>query len=297
MSAVAGRIVVDGRPVAFQAGDSVAIAILRGGEVPGRGGTLCLAGDCGNCLAEVDGTAYVRTCQTPARPGLRVTRHPAGANPPLPVVAAADMTATPLPATVALHHHEIDVAIVGGGPSGLAAATEAERAGQSVRVLDAGAGDEVVAIYPGPMIVVRTSDGMMHVRPREIVVATGAAEIHPVCPGNRLAGLVTSRAADELEAAGVDMGRVITIDALPVRFEGDAGRLTAVVTRDPATGVEMTTPADTVVVDLGLAPRDLLARMAGSVPVTVVGDAASDQPLPAPPTEGVVCGCMGTTVA
>ncbi len=82
-----------------------------------------------------------------------------------------------------------------------------------------------------------------------------------------------------------------------VRFEGEAGRVTAVVTADPATGAETTTPADTVVLDLGLAPRDLLARMAGSVPVTVVGDAATDQPLPAPPTEGVVCGCMGTTVA
>ncbi len=37
--------------------------------------------------------------------------------------------------------------------------------------------------------------------------------------------------------------------------------------------------------------------MAGAVPVSVVGDAAADQPLPPPPTEGVVCGCMGTTVA
>ena len=37
--------------------------------------------------------------------------------------------------------------------------------------------------------------------------------------------------------------------------------------------------------------------MAGAVPVTVVGEAADDRPLPPPPTEGVVCGCMGTTVA
>ena len=66
---VGGRLVVDGRPIPFEAGDSVAIAILRAGEVPGRGGTLCLAGDCGNCLATVDGVAYVRTCQAPARPG------------------------------------------------------------------------------------------------------------------------------------------------------------------------------------------------------------------------------------
>ena len=89
-----------------------------------------------------------------------------------------------------------------------------------------------------------------------------------------------------------------------VRFEGDAegpdgapGRVRAVVTADPATGAETTTPADTVVVGLGLAPRDILVRMAGTVPVTVVGEAAADLPLPPPPTEGVVCGCMGTTVA
>ncbi|MFL5647587.1 MAG: 2Fe-2S iron-sulfur cluster-binding protein, partial [Chloroflexota bacterium] len=292
-----GRIVVDGSPVAYEAGDSVAVAILRGGEVPGRGGTLCLAGDCGNCLAEVDGVAYVRTCQTAARPGLRVVRHPAGGNPPLPMVAAPDLTATPLRATVELHHVEVDVAVIGGGPAGLAAAAEAEGAGRTVRVLDAHAGDEVVAIYAGPMIVVRTPHGMLHVHPGEIVVATGAAEIQPVCPGNRLAGIVTARAADELLAAGVDLGRIVRVEATPVRFEGADGRLTAVVTMDPATGTETTAPADTAVVDLGFAPRDVLARMAGEVSLTVVGDAATHQPLPPAPVEGVVCGCMGTTVA
>ena len=52
---VPGRIVVDGKPMAFEPGDSVAIAMIRAGTWPGRGGTLCLAGDCGNCLADVDG--------------------------------------------------------------------------------------------------------------------------------------------------------------------------------------------------------------------------------------------------
>jgi glycine cleavage system aminomethyltransferase T len=313
---VAGRIVVDGRPVPFEPGDSVALAILRGGEAPARGGTLCLAGDCGNCLAQVDGIAYVRTCQTAATPGLRVARHPAGAMPVLPVVAATDLTTTPLPATTELHHLEVDVAVIGGGSSGRAAAADAERAGRTVRVLDAGSGEEVVAIYAGPMIVVRTPGGMLHVHPHEIVVATGAAEIHPVCPGNRLAEIVTARAAEGLHDAGVDPGRVVAVGSPPpgtwatpvagrlIRFEGDAegpdggpGRVRAVVTADPATGAETTTPADTVVVGLGLAPRDTLTRMAGTVPVTVVGDAAADMPLPPPPTEGVVCGCMGTTVA
>ncbi|HEY8636568.1 MAG TPA: 2Fe-2S iron-sulfur cluster-binding protein, partial [Candidatus Limnocylindrales bacterium] len=275
----AGRIVVDGRPVTFEPGDSVAVAILRAGEVPGRGGTLCLAGDCGNCLAQVDGIAYVRTCQTSARPGLGVVRHPADLMPPLPVVAMTDLGAPPVAPVVDLRHLEVDVAVVGGGSSGRAAAAEAEGRGKTVRILDAGSGEEVVAVYAGPLLVVRTATGMLHVHAYEIVVATGAAEIHPVCPGNRLAGLVTSRAAEALGAAGVDLGEAVAIGTSPagvpatsvdgrlVRFEGDdAGRVRAVVTADPATGAETTTAADTVILGLGYSPRDLLARMAGAVP-------------------------------
>ncbi len=307
--AAAGRIVVDGRPVGFEAGDSLAIAILRAGEQPAGGGTLCLAGDCGNCLAQVDGVAYVRTCQVAARPGVSVVRHPAGGLPPLPVVAAPALTAAPTEREIEVERVETDVAVIGGGPSGVAAHAAAERAGRASLILDAATGDEVVAIYAGPTIVVRTPTGMLHVHPHEIVVATGAAEIHPVCPGNQLAGIVTARAAEQLHAAGVAMGRVVALGVPPagvpatavggtlVRFEGDGGRVRSVVTADPATGGETTTPADTVAVGMGLAPRDLLARMAGEVPVTVVGDAARDEPLPPPPTEGVVCACMGTTVA
>jgi sarcosine oxidase subunit alpha len=185
----------------------------------------------------------------------------------------------------------------------------AERDGKAVLVLDAAAGDEVVAIYAGPTVIVRTSHGMLHVHAQEIVVATGAAEIHPVCPGNRLAGLVTARAAEVLHRAGVDLGTAVAVGSLPVgvpatplggrlvRFDGQDGHVTAVVTADPSTGIETTTPADTVVLGLGLAPRDVLARMAGEVPVTVVGDAAAAVVLPPPPTEGVVCPCFGTTVA
>ena len=61
-------------------------------------------------------------------------------------------------------------------------------------------------------------------------------------------------------------------------------------------GVETTTPCDTVVLGLGRAPRDVLARMAGEMSVTVVGPAAQDHALPPAPTEGVVCPCSGTTV-
>jgi sarcosine oxidase subunit alpha len=151
---------------------------------------------------------------------------------------------------------------------------------------------------------------MLHVHAAEIVVATGAAEIQPVCPGSGLRGLLTAGAAERLHVAGVPTDGAVAVGTPPVgvpatavggrlqRFEGDAhGRVTSVVTVDDATGTEMTTPARTVILGLGTAPRDVLARMAGAVSVTVVGAAADDTPLPPPPTEGVVCPCMGTTVA
>jgi glycine cleavage system aminomethyltransferase T len=303
-----GRIVVGGRPIPFEPGDSVAIAMLRAGETPGPGGTLCLAGDCGNCLVQVDGVAYVRSCQAAPRPGLVVGRQPPVDMPPLPVVTDPDLGAAPPGREVALRRVETDLVVIGGGSSGKAAVTRGKRAGREVLLLDASAGDEVVAIYAGPTVVVRTPTGMLHVGAHQISVATGAAEIHPVCPGNELAGLLTVRAAQRLHAAGVGLGETVAVGTPPkgvpcqtvpgrlVRFEGDrSGRARAVVTADEA-GEETTTPCQTVVLGLGRAPRDLLARMAGEAPVSVVGSAAKDHPLPPPPTDGVLCPCSGTTV-
>ncbi len=72
------------------------------------------------------------------------------------------------------------------------------------------------------------------------------------------------------------------------------------MTLDPATGLETTTPCRTAIVGLGLAPRDVLARMAGpTVPMRAVGEAAGDHPLPPAPSApiDVVCRCMDVTVA
>jgi len=303
------HLVVDGRPIGFHPGDSVAMAILRAGGSPAAGGTLCLAGDCGNCLAQVDGITYVRTCQVSARPGLSVVRHPRASVPPLPMVAWEDLTASPASREVDVRRIDVDVAVIGGGASGQDALASAESAGRTVVLLDSVAGNEVVAVYPGPMIIVRTTTGMLQVHAREIVVATGAMELHPVCPGNRLAGIVTAKAAERLRAAGVHLGEAVALGTPPrdipstpltgrlVRFEGDdQGRVRAVVSADDS-GTETTTPCQTVIVGLGHSPRDLLARMAGEAPVRVVGPAAIDGALPPAPTDGVVCGCMGTTVA
>src|SRR4029077_7201003 len=76
------------------------------------------------------------------------------------------------------------------------------------------------------------------------------------------------------------------------------GRVAAVISRT-ADGGETATPARTVIVDLGLAARDLLGRMAEpGAPVRVVGPAADEPPLPAAPSDraAVVCRCMGVTV-
>jgi glycine cleavage system aminomethyltransferase T len=308
MTQDAGRIVVDGRPVGFKPGDSVAIAILRSGETPAGGGTLCLTGDCGNCLAQVNGIAYIRTCQQRAHPGLSVVRHPADGLPPLPTVSG-HLSASAMGRAGEVLRAEVDVAVIGSGESGREAAATAERAGKRVIIFDAGDGDEVVGVYPGPLLVVRTPTLMLHVYPEEIVVATGAAELHPVVPGNDLVGLLTARAARKLHDAGVELGHAVAIgtppDGVPsipvagqlLRVLGDdRGRVRAVVTADDWIGAETTTPCDTVILGMGWAPRDILARMAGEVPLTVVGRAAEPVTLPPAPTAGIVCACSGTTV-
>ena len=136
---VAGRIVVDGRPVRVRAGrfGGDGDPARRGGPgarrdaVPGRGlRELPRPGRWHRVRPDVPDRGAARDCA--------VARHPAGAMPALPVVAATDLTATPLPAATELHHLEVDVAVIGGGSSGRAAAADAERAGRTVRVLDAG---------------------------------------------------------------------------------------------------------------------------------------------------------------
>ncbi len=295
------RFVFHGVPVSFRQGDNVLTALLRHGVHPGRGGCLCLAGDCPHCLAIVDGVAYTRTCQTPARAGLIVEQHPADGLPPL--VSARVEASVPEPRYV-----YCDVVVIGMGEAGRSAAATASATGQRVVALDAESGQHAVGVYPGPLVVARAPEGILHIHPaREIVVATGASEIQPVAPGDRLTGIYTRRAAPLLAAAGVDLGRTAAVGEPPagvdcecatgelLRFEGET-RVTAVVTRDEA-GREHRYECDSVVVGLGLQPRNTLLRMAGGLPVRAVGDAAREPDIPPCPRAGTVCPCSGVTVA
>ena len=278
----------DGTELAIVTGDTVALVALRAGQHPAHGGTLCMSGDCGNCVAEVDGVPWIRTCQQPASPGMEVRRHPAAGAPPTTNPAA--------PAEVGVRHSHADVVVVGGGTSGVAAAERARAEGHRVTVFDAAAGAEVVAAFDGPMVVVRhrgdrvSQATIEQVHARHVVLATGAAEVQPVCAGDRLAGLFTPRGAAVAAAAGIDLGVVVEVGPELTALRG-SGRVDGVQLAD---GTVM--HCDTVVIDLGSSPRDLLARMAPGASVEIVGPAAAAHPLPAPPAIGTVCPCSRVTV-
>jgi glycine cleavage system aminomethyltransferase T len=293
------KFIFDGQPIECVEGDSLAVALLRAGHHPTGGGCICLDGDCPHCLATVGGVSYVRTCQTQARAGMIVARQPKDGYPPL-------LTGKTNAPEIDVRHIHCDVCVIGGGQSGQTAAADAMREGKHVVTLDAKAGQEVVGIYHGPLVIARTQDGMLHVHPREVVVATGAAEIQPIAPGNELEGIVTIRAAEKLIAAGVELGKIVSIgdaarldsaekiDGKIVRFEGEK-KVSAVVVRN-SNGDENRIECDTVAVGLGLHPRDALLRIGAGLNVRVVGDASRESDIPPCPVAGTVCACAGVSV-
>lgn len=135
---------------------------------------FCLAGDCGACLMRIDGQPNLRACRTPVREGLRCERQNAWPSADLDILAAADLMfphgmdhhtlmTSPRPLNQAMQRvvqqlgglghlpdqvpgsadlptgssRHVAVAVIGGGPAGLAAATAAAQAlpGRSGRVL------------------------------------------------------------------------------------------------------------------------------------------------------------------
>ena len=289
----------DGTEVRIEAGDTVLTAVLRAGMRPWSG-CLCAEGDCPYCLITVDGVSYLRACMIRATPGMSIASHPDDGRPALPPA--------PRERGVAFEIIHCDTVVIGRGRSGRTAAEQAEERGRRVVILDSREGRPAIGVYPGPEVVARTPAGMVRIFCDEVVVATGSVEIQPVCPGNRLAGILTKRAAERLAAAGVRMGRVVAVGSPPagvdhelaagrlVRFIGE-GSVGGVVTCDEETGAERTYPCDTAVVGLGSGPRDTLARMgSGIAGVRSVGSAAGDLDRPPVPGAGVVCPCSEVAV-
>ena len=147
-----GRIVVDGRPIEFRAGDSVAVAVIRArrGAGPRR---HPLPGRRLRELPRGRSTGW-RTCG-PARSGPagnEVVRPP-GDGRTRPPGRAADLPRDAV-GRRSRSRRGGRVAVIGGGR----AAGRPRRPARPERrlVLDAGDGVEVVGIYPGPTVVART---------------------------------------------------------------------------------------------------------------------------------------------
>ncbi len=285
-------------------------------------GLLCVSGRCPNCMMNVDGVPNVRTCVTPVREGMQVKHQnaypsleqdwlaasqyfdalmPVGwyyktfTNPSVWHAAepwirkAAGLGDVPSPDTPAREYEhafqQAEVAVVGGGPSGIAAALEAAGRGLQVTLVDDqpelgghlryskdGVGSlplaelkahpyivllqrsYVFGLYEGGLLGVLqiqphagAHERLVHLRAREVVIATGAYEtplpfenndlpgillasgarrllfVHGVRPGQRAvvvgSGARANELAEDLRGGGVEVAAVLA----PESVEGAVG--------------------------------------------------------------------------
>jgi sarcosine oxidase, subunit alpha len=232
------------------------------------------------------------------------------------------------PVTREVRHLHPDVAVVGAGVAGLSAALAAGDAGRSVVICDEGRVGEklapgrtrdrvqellgraasspnitlleqtpAVGIYEGPLVVLNEPRFLHLLHPQEVIVATGAVEMHGVFKGNDLPGVWLGRGAarlagvhgispgkrvvylaktreseahvDTLRATGAD---VTVVDGEIVEAKG-AKHVSSVIVDRAGARVEL--PCDALVISLGLVARAGLALQARGLPVSSAGDAAS----------------------
>jgi NADPH-dependent 2,4-dienoyl-CoA reductase/sulfur reductase-like enzyme len=135
-------LTLDGQQVSVPAGATVAAALVNAGiahcriSVTGEArGPLCAMGVCYECRVSIDEVPHQRACVATCAQDMRVETGRAGAAPGLPRAAAITALGPPRAAggTVVVR---ADVAVIGAGPAGVAAACRAAEAGCSVVVLD-----------------------------------------------------------------------------------------------------------------------------------------------------------------
>nr|MDT0660773.1 FAD-dependent oxidoreductase [Micromonospora sp. DSM 115978] len=141
---------------------------------------FCGIGACFDCLVSVDGGPPVRACLTPAEPGTTVA--PPG---PLPRPDAVTHPHRPLRPPAQPDCDTVDVAVIGAGPAGMAAALAAAGAGCRVTVIDSGA-------RPG---------GQYHRQPAEGFAAARPAALHPDEGGRSAAGALAGHPLVRLRPA------------------------------------------------------------------------------------------------
>lgn len=251
--------------VALLAGDKTILA--RSPKLHRPRGPSCFRGGCDGCLARVDGAPNVMLCLTPAAGGerisaqnvigsrkadlLRVTdwffakgidhHHMLAGVPGLSAVMQgfAEKVAGlgKLPSTIErarpAQRLEVDVAVVGGGPAGIAAASAIAASGKRAALVDDGlslggalacsppraaellAANPLDAVtvfsrsaaagyYDGELLVATAEPDAVVLRPRAVVFATGAHDGTIAVPGNDLPGVLSARALCRVLHAGVE---------------------------------------------------------------------------------------------
>ncbi len=229
------RLTFDGTDIAAMEGQSLAAALTGAGHrkfrVTAQGkhrGVFCGMGVCQDCLVTVDGTSNRRACMTKAVDGMAVETQPAFPEP------GPD---TGLPETPRARVLTPDVLVIGGGAGGLSATIAARRAGAEVvtldeRVVEGGqyykqsadgslldaqqaegaalvesaraSGAEIIddveiwGAFDGPLVLAEHERAALIVRPRTVIVATGAYERPVIVPGWTLPGVMTTGAAQTL---------------------------------------------------------------------------------------------------
>lgn len=214
-------------------------------------GLMCMTGDCPNCLMTVDGVPNVRTCNTPVQTGMDVRAQnawPSVEHDALSVMDKLDRLmpvgfyykslirpriswdmARPLIRRVAglgkvgadedvgnqHQHHNLhaDVAVVGGGPAGMAAALEAGKGGARVVLIDEGpvlgghllsdvslhAESQEYAGLPGYEVAARLSE---QVRETSSIKVLSRASAFGLYPGNLL-GVSQGKRLYKIRSKGV----------------------------------------------------------------------------------------------
>ncbi len=336
-------------------GDSIGAAMFRAGvRVFTRSfkhhrprGLLCVAGNCPNCLMNVDGVPSVRVCTEPARPGLRVTpqnvfpsldfdvlslsqkfdwlmpvgwyyktftkrgswktvepwiRKAAGLGEPPPTMGEFSGKAP------AYEHRYIhgDVAIVGGGPAGLAAALDVSRQGLRVVLIDdqmelgghlrftpseaerrAGLVEQVrvdekievlsrshcFGLYEDQLLGVvqlpcegRETESVAHVRANRVIIATGVFEAPLLFENNDLVGVMLSSGVERL----IGLYGIVPGDRAVIIGDGQRAERIAALLRDAGSKVVATLRPAEVLSATGSGRVDGLRTAGGRVACDLV---------------------------
>src|SRR5262245_21913122 len=137
MQADPHRFTLDGQELTARPGQSVGAAMVDAGirswrstRADGRPrGIFCGIGVCYDCLVTVDGAANQRACLVPVQDGMALTTA-STTTPPDPTKAAGRQDPE------SRVDGPFDIAVVGAGPAGLAAAVAAAECGAQVVVVD-----------------------------------------------------------------------------------------------------------------------------------------------------------------